>query len=326
MRRRLSRELFFAAACLLVIAGSFPAMAAEVKEKEIKKVRLRVTADSFNEDGRPAADFQADEEDYEISGFEEKQEGIYEVELTAENSKGFGTMEQADIRLTGIRSFCSRAVRKNGRETLVLTIHAEGLKDITGEIGGAGFNGEMAVWDRADNAYAYMVILYKNSKRISHTHKTQGNSYDFSPLMREKGIYHYKVYPLSINDKKGAGTESDWHLVDSDTAKENNLKYGERGTEDPGWELDESGWRYWQKDGTFPQKSWLLLEDNWYYFDSKGYMAADTWITWKGQRYYLDSSGLIGGQEAKKEQAGEADAQQDEGSFSRGNQYSNKEG
>ena len=35
---------------------------------EIKKVRLRLTAEDFDESGRPEAEFQTDSEAYEVSG------------------------------------------------------------------------------------------------------------------------------------------------------------------------------------------------------------------------------------------------------------------
>ena len=193
MRKRTGKKVFSAiAACLLAVTGNFPAMAAE-----IKKVRLRLTAEDFDESGRPEAEFQTDSEAYEVSGIEKNEEDIYEVELTALEGNEFAVMTQSDIRLTGIRASCSRAVRKNGRGTLSLSVKAEGLCDVTGEIGNARFRETMAEWDKADNAYAYMVLLYRNSKRIGHPHKTQGTTYDFSPLMRERGIqerYRAKRY------------------------------------------------------------------------------------------------------------------------------------
>ena len=56
MRKRTGKKIFSAiAACLLAVTGNFPAMAAE-----IKKVRLRLTAEDFDESGRPEAEFQTD--------------------------------------------------------------------------------------------------------------------------------------------------------------------------------------------------------------------------------------------------------------------------
>ena len=79
MRKRTGKKIFSAiAACLLAVTGNFPAMAAE-----IKKVRLRLTAEDFDESGRPEAEFQTDSEAYEVSGIEKNEEDIYEVELTA---------------------------------------------------------------------------------------------------------------------------------------------------------------------------------------------------------------------------------------------------
>ena len=289
MRKRTGKKIFSAiAACLVAVTGNFPAMAAE-----IKKVRLRLTAEDFDESGRPEAEFQTDSEAYEVSGIEKNEEDIYEVELTALEGNEFAVMTQSDIRLTGIRASCSRAVRKNGRGTLSLSVKAEGLCDVTGEIGNARFRETMAEWDKADNAYAYMVLLYRNSKRIGHPHKTQGTTYDFSPLMRERGIYHYKVYPLSINDKKGIPVESEWLSLDEDRAGKNRMEYADRDENQSGWELCEEGWRYWLKDGTFPQDNWMYLDENWYYFDADGYMAADRTAMKEGRLCWLDSSGLL---------------------------------
>ena len=54
MRKRTGKKIFSAiAACLLAVTGNFPAMAAE-----IKKVRLRLTAEDFDESGRPEAGFR----------------------------------------------------------------------------------------------------------------------------------------------------------------------------------------------------------------------------------------------------------------------------
>lgn len=289
MRINKGKKLILAASVsLFAIAGNFPAMAAE-----IRKLKIRLVTESFDESGRPLIDFLTDSEEYEISGFEETLEQTYEVELTAADGMGFGQMEQTDIKLTGISAACNRAVRKNGKETLILTIKANGLSDVTGEIGRAGFNGSKAVWDRAENAYAYMILLYKDSKRIGHTHKTQGNSFDFTPLMKEKGVYHYKVIPLSINDKKGTPAESDWYPVEDKKAEQFRMEFGENQPVTAGWERDESGWRYWLKDGTYPQTDWMLLDENWYYFDSDGHMVTEDWRPFKGKWRYLNASGLI---------------------------------
>ena len=111
--------------------------------------------------------------------------------------------------------------------------------------------------------------------------------------MRERGIYHYKVYPLSINDKKGIPVESEWLSLDEDKAGKNRMEYADRDENQSGWELCEEGWRYWLKDGTFPQDNWMYLDENWYYFDADGYMAADRTAMKEGRLCWLDSSGLL---------------------------------
>ena len=88
MRKRTGKKIFSAiAACLLAVTGNFPAMAAE-----IKKVRLRLTAEDFDESGRPEAEFQTDSEAYEVSGIEKNEEDIYEVELTALEGNEFAVI------------------------------------------------------------------------------------------------------------------------------------------------------------------------------------------------------------------------------------------
>lgn len=287
MKEGMGKKIIFAvAAGLFAVAGSIPAMAAE-----IKKVKIKLVAETFDEEGKPEVDFLTDSDEYEIVGFEEQPEHVYEVELAAEDGKGFGRLEQKDIRLTGLKATCSRAVRKSGKEALELTIKAEGLDDVIGEIGRAGFRNGSAAWDKADNACDYSVMLFKDSKRIGYTHRTQGNSYNFGPLMKEKGIYHYKVYPLSINEKKGIPVESEWYSVDESEAEKYRSEYETVKMKFPGWEQDETGWRYWQKDGIFPQESWLFLDGDWYYFDSCGYMVTDRLIPRNGRQYYLNTDG-----------------------------------
>ena len=68
----------------------------------------------------------------------------------------------------------------------------------------------------------------------------------------------------------------------------------------PGWEQDETGWRYWQKDGIFPQESWLFIDDNWYFFDSCGYMVTDRIILRNVREYYLGEDGTAQEQEEEK--------------------------
>ena len=296
MKQITGRKIVFAvAAGLFAVAGSVPAMAAE-----IKKVRIKLAAETFDEEGKPEVDFLTDSDEYEIVGFEEQPEHVYEVELAAEDGKSFGRMDQKDIRLTGIKASCSRAVRKSGKEVLELTIKAEGLDDVIGEIGRADFSNGSAVWDKADNACTYAVMLFRNSKRVGYTHKTQGTSYNFSPLMKEKGIYHYKVYPLSVNEKKGIPVESEWYSVNESEAEKFRTEYEEVKMEFPGWEQDETGWRYWQKDGIFPQESWLFIDDNWYFFDSCGYMVTERIILRNGREYYLGEDGTAQEQEEEK--------------------------
>ncbi len=52
-------------------------------------------------------------------------------------------------------------------------------------------------WKKAPGASAYLVMLYRDAKRVGHPHRTSAEQYDFVPLMQTAGVYHFKVIPLT---------------------------------------------------------------------------------------------------------------------------------
>ena len=73
MKEVMGKKIVFAvAAGLFVVAGSIPAMAAE-----IKKVKIKLVAETFDEEGKPEVNFLTDSDEYEIAGFEEQQDHVY---------------------------------------------------------------------------------------------------------------------------------------------------------------------------------------------------------------------------------------------------------
>ncbi len=57
------------------------------------------------------------------------------------------------------------------------------------------------------------------------------------------------------------------------------------------WILDDTGWWYQRKDGSYPVSCWQQLTYNgtseWYHFDEKGYMQTGWFTDTDGNRYYL---------------------------------------
>lgn len=207
---------------------------------------------------------------------------IYEVEISAKDGYYFSIMEQKDIQLNGLDGICTKAVRQNNGATLILTIEITGMDKITADIETAEFFAPgTAKWSRAAGAYAYEILLYKNGERKGQMHKTEGTSYDFSPLMREPGSYHYKVYPLSMSGKRGSGVESSACYIRKEDL--NSLTKGQRG----------DGNRYTYSDGLYPQTTWLEIEGTWYFFNEDGYKVTDRWQLWKNNWYYLDKTGKM---------------------------------
>lgn len=331
-------------------AGSIPASANQIKE-----VRIRLEAESFDENGWPCVEAYCASEKYTVTGIErigentgsdgngpagpqqeetdekagsrEEDEAVrirlereaeptekptYEIELTSEEEDGFAVMKQNNIRFYGLDAVCTKAVRKDSGQTLILTMILEAPREIVGKIGALSFFGTLASWEAAPGASSYLVMLYRNRKRVGYSHRTAGLSYNFSPLIKETGSYCCKVYPLTESGKKGTPAEScrkqigedelvkiqkDWeaspagHAVLSGAADMASEK-GKRGSAS-GWYTSEAQKFYLEKDGGIPQENWLYLDGAWYYFDQKGAAKTDCWQEWKGSWYYLGETGKL---------------------------------
>lgn len=310
----------------LAAAGVFPAAAAPIKE-----VKIHLMAEEFDEAGKPILEAVSSSEKYEVCGFfetgkkldtelepvmgpwadqelgmgenrsdtGEPGDEIYEIELASGVPEGFAVMEEKDIRFTGVGGTCVKAVRKDAGQTLLLSVRPGSTGEIMGEISCVKMEGGRGCWTKAPNASAYLLMLFKDSKRLGLSYRTQGLEYDFSPLIKEPGIYYCKVYPLTESGKKGRGAESERKILRREEVEQIAGAFqaqradtiSEEGA--PTWRRTEDGWYYTQADGTYPQENWLLIEGEWYYFDRDGRMKADCWQVWKGTQYFLGKSGLI---------------------------------
>lgn len=59
-----------------------------------------------------------------------------------------------------------------------------------------------------------------------------------------------------------------------------------------GWTQEESGWKYFEENGTYLTSSWKLIGNAWYYFEENGIMS----IGWKNidnKWYYFDENGAM---------------------------------
>ena len=259
----------------LAAAGRFPAAAAEIRD-----IRIHLWAEEFEENGTPVIEAEASGKKYEVLAVEplelsKKQE--YEIELASEEAE-FGVLTQEDIRFSGVKAICTRAVRKDSRQTLLLTVQLEEPGELIGTVPFAALDGGCARWEPAPNASSYYVILFRDGKRLRDSHRTEGLSYDFSPLMREPGCYSCLVYPLTEKGKKGEKSESAWRVLEREKTDEivrcwkNNLQERFAVSEElkGSWLRGEDGWYYFQKDGTLPSRTTLNLDGEWYRFDENG--------------------------------------------------------
>lgn len=64
----------------------------------------------------------------------------------------------------------------------------------------------------------------------------------------------------------------------------------------PGWNQDDVGWWYVNKDGSYPTSCWKTIDGSQYYFNTSGYMATDEFIKSDNydkdkNLYYVDNNG-----------------------------------
>lgn len=190
-----------------------------------------------------------------------------EIELLADDACHFSIMERSDIKLSGVKGECTKAVRKNGGSSLVLSVRLTGLGEILGEIDRAELSADgHAVWGESVHAVSYRIQLYQGGERTGLSHRTEQTEFDFSPLMTEAGTYYYKVTPLSEKGKKGQAMESFPVRLERESAEDNRARWPFSGY---GWQQgDTVSYRY--SDGLYPQRTWLELDNIQYYFDRNG--------------------------------------------------------
>lgn len=192
----------------------------------------------------------------------------YEIELESDGGDTFSIMNQSDIKFSGLKAVCSKAVRKDNGEKLLLTIELEDTGELIGTIDKVYWEGNnIGRWGRAPGADAYLVMLYCNEKRVGHPHRTSAEQYDFSPLMSKAGIYYFKVFPLAKQRKRGKPVESSWKTLAESDAVQNKIRWSEK---KPGWQSDEEIPSYILKDGTYPQMDVVFINEEWYQFNERG--------------------------------------------------------
>lgn len=258
--------LFGAAVMSLSAVGHITVAAAS-----IDKIKIRLEVDGFDEMERPVLDAESRDDAYVVTGIEyisDDPESSYEIEVESEEGDTFSVLEQADIKFSGLHALCSKAVRKDNGEKLLLTIEVQDAEKLIGMVDGVSWDGtKIGRWKRAPGASAYLVMLYLGEKRVGHPHRTSIEQYDFSPLMKEAGVYHFKVFPLTKQGKRGKSAESSWNKVtESEAIKNKELWSGKTS----GWQSKGELPAYILKDGTYPQMDALFIDDVWYKFDERG--------------------------------------------------------
>ena len=169
--------------------ASGPAMdGAEVGKKENEQYKGSIQADSENIGTKEVSLEERKIE--EIHAEEPAPEILYEIELESDADDSFSVLRQEDIQFSGLGAVCSKAVRKDNGTTLLLTIELQDAGEIIGTVDAADWEKRgIGRWKKAPGASAYLVMLYRDAKRVGHPHRTSAEQYDFVPLMQTAGVY-----------------------------------------------------------------------------------------------------------------------------------------
>lgn len=256
-------------------SASGPAMdGAEVEKKENEQYKGSIQADSENIGTKEVSLEERKIE--EIHAEEPAPEILYEIELESDADDSFSVLRQEDIQFSGLGAVCSKAVRKDNGTTLLLTIELQDAGEIIGTVDAADW-AERGIgrWKKAQGASAYLVMLYRDAKRVGHPHRTSAEQYDFVPLMQTAGVYHFKVIPLTKQGKRGQAAESAWRKVTEAGAAQNREEWGGK---KPGWQPEGEIPSYILKDGAYPQMDSLLIGEKYEQFNEKGENVSRTVI------------------------------------------------
>lgn len=289
--------------------GAHTSLAAE----SISSVKINFETDGFDSEGMPVLSAETDSSKYSagtlitLKEYEEEEAGdiaesslslesqanseirnfselVYVVELEA--SQGYRFSSDQKIKLSGAGAVCVETDKKESKTILVIYVKFADLNNLLGEIDTVSWkDGKRASWSQAQNAVKYELRLFCQGKMVGSKKVTNGDSYDFSPLMRKKGSYRFSVRPLSASGHWGSWKESGEFLL-SEELESISLPTG--------WQQAADGlWWYRERDGGYLQHNWLFVEGFWYYFDGSGYLQADTYVTWANQTYYVDENGRM---------------------------------
>ena len=159
---------------------------------------------------------------------------------------------------------------------MLLTIELQDAGEIIGTVDAADWEKRgIGRWKKAPGASAYLVMLYRDAKRVGHPHRTSAEQYDFVPLMQTAGVYHFKVIPLTKQGKRGQAAESAWRKVTEAEAAQNREEWGGK---KPGWQPEGEIPSYILKDGAYPQMDSLLIGEKYEQFNEKGENVSRTVI------------------------------------------------
>lgn len=235
-------------------------------------------------------------------GFEWGEEDIPTVEIGVEAADGYYfSVDSKNVKIKGGKY---SGAKKEGSNSLRLTVTLPSLKERAGKITQAGWESEtVASWSEVANAGIYEVRVYRDGTSVKGGQTSSANRLDMARYMTKAGIYSYKVRAINkINaDNKSEWVESAKITVSNELAARMREQNGNITTglsepgevygaaQEAGWVQDAKGWWYRNENGSYPANDWMMLDGLWYYFNSDGYMGTG-WILWKDQWYYCDLS------------------------------------
>lgn len=298
-----------AAVTFLMVIGLFTMTAFAAKGTKIKSIKLDVKdnlqlGSALDEEEELEIDTSAD--DYSVDEWEIDNEGFtwnsehkprVKVTLSTDDDHYFSVTKDK-VKIKGDKATVVSA-KKDGSQTLIVTLDLQPMDERVGQIEYAYLNGAVATWAPAQGAQSYEIYLYRDSKGVGSRRTTTETTLDFGTAIRKEGEYYYKVRAVGGEGaKEGKYTVSESRHVSSSEAASFGLgdeSQAQNSSEDfenaPGqWVQDGTNWRWQNPDGSQPISSWMLINNKWYYFNESSLMVTG-WVEWNGQWYYMGQDG-----------------------------------
>lgn len=210
-----------------------------------------------------------------------------EIILHTDDEHYFGVMKEKNIKLKGVNAACTSAVRKEGKQELVLTVEIDDSEKKKSKIREAEWINTqtgLGEWEHEDKDCIYWLRLYKDGEITGGRKITNGRRFDFTSMMKEPGYYKFMVQAVDETDSPYSMKKSpELYFDGAGFAEGNNARNSDICQQEETIVSDE--------ENVPIQNNWFN-DGEWHFCGENGIMKRDTWFLWRGKPYMVDENGV----------------------------------